>query len=464
MGAAVSSWQLARAVSRRGQLGVVSGTGADTVLARRLQLGDPGGQLKQAFEAFPIPEVSRRVWNRYFRPEGKNTGAPFKSKPIPQIRLTRDLADLTVLANFVEVFLAKNGHSGIVGINLLEKIQLPTLPTLFGAMLAGVDYVLMGAGIPRQIPKALESLSRLQSTQLHLDVSGALPGDNFHAEFDPKEYCGTGVEELVRPKFLAIVASTVLAMTMVRKCSPSVDGLIIEGPTAGGHIAPPRGQVQLDESGEPIFGINDRVDFDAVRNLEVPFWLAGSYGSHEMLQKALSLGATGIQVGTPFAFCEESGITSDIKQSVVRLAMSCEAFVKTDRLASPTGFPFKVLQLPGTLSDADLSTNRKRICDLGYLRQLFRQSDGQIGYRCPAEPEDDYVKKGGAIEDTIGRKCICNGLLATVGLGQVRHGLSEPAIVTSGNDVSNLHRFVKTGDESYSADDVLDVLLGTRGS
>jgi len=62
---------------------------------------------------------------------------------------TRRGQELAVVAGFVEVFLAKEGHRGLVGINFLEKIQLPTPATLYGALLAGVDYVLVGAGIPR---------------------------------------------------------------------------------------------------------------------------------------------------------------------------------------------------------------------------------------------------------------------------------------------------------------------------
>ena len=45
MGIAVSGWKLARAVSAEGQLGVVSGTALDGVLVRRLQLGDPEGDV-----------------------------------------------------------------------------------------------------------------------------------------------------------------------------------------------------------------------------------------------------------------------------------------------------------------------------------------------------------------------------------------------------------------------------------
>jgi len=54
-----------------------------------------------------------------------------------------------------------------------------------------------------------------------------------------------------------------------------------------------------------------------------------------------------------------------------------------------------------------------------------------VGYRCPAEPVDVYVSKGGDLADTVGRKCLCNGLTANVGLGQTRRdGYHEPAIAT----------------------------------
>ena len=60
-----------------------------------------------------------------------------------------------MVGNFAEVWLAKEGHDGVVGINCLEKIQLATPTALLGAMLGGVDYVLMGAGIPREVPQLL---------------------------------------------------------------------------------------------------------------------------------------------------------------------------------------------------------------------------------------------------------------------------------------------------------------------
>jgi len=458
MGVGVSGWRLARAVSKSGQLGVVSGTGIDAVLARRLQLGDPDGHLRRALAAFPFPEVARRILDRYFRSEGKRTDAAFKAKPIPSIKPGRFLIELTVAANFVEVFLAKEGHSGLVGINLLEKIQVQTLPSLYGAMLAGVDFVLMGAGIPRAIPGVLDRLADNQEVELALDVAGALPEDRFTTRFDPRLF-GSDLPSVPRPRFLAIVASATLAQALLRRSEGRIDGFVVEGFTAGGHNAPPRGEMTIDGKGEPIYSEADVADLAKFRQLDLPFWLAGSYGSPERLAQARGEGAQGVQVGTLFALSRESGIDPAIRRAAIDAVQSGDASVFTDPYASPTGFPFKVMGLPGTLSESGVYHSRCRICDMGYLRQLYRKDDGSVGYRCPAEPEIDFVQKGGSVAETSGRKCLCNGLMATIGLGQVRDGIAEPPLVTIGDDVVNLARFLGDGRTEFGASEVVEFLL-----
>jgi nitronate monooxygenase len=174
MGAGVSDWRLARAVSRAGQLGVVSGTGLDAIYLRRLQDGDPGGHMRRALEAFPIAGVADRIAENYFIESGKAPEERFKAKPMPRLNPSKKLDELMVVGNFVEVYLAKEGHEGVVGINYLEKIQTPHLASLYGAMLAGVDYVLMGAGIPMAIPGILDRLSEGLPVEYRLDVKGAL--------------------------------------------------------------------------------------------------------------------------------------------------------------------------------------------------------------------------------------------------------------------------------------------------
>ncbi len=461
MGAAVSGWELARAVSLTGQLGVVSGTAIDVVMARRLQCGDSGGHVRRALAEFPYPEMVQRILNRYFVAGGKPHNSAFLPNRVLPVEPTREQQELVVVANFVEVFLAKDEHDGLVGVNYLEKIQTPTLPSLFGAMLAGVDYVLMGAGIPRAIPGILDRLADGEAVELSLNVAGARHDDAFVTRFDPMEFSGGAIPWLQRPKFLAIVASVSLASILAKKSSGRVDGFVVEGPTAGGHNAPPRGKGHLNGRGEPVYGVKDEVDLNAIKALGLPFWLAGSYGSPEQVSAALQAGAHGVQIGTAFAFCDESGLRSDIKQRVLEMCCDGSVDVVTDPLASPTGFPFKVVQLSGSLSDDAINQRRRRVCDLGFLSQAYRKPDGSIGWRCPGEPVASYLHKGGTIDETVGRKCVCNGLLANVGLEQCRlHGQHESPLVTSGNDVANIRRFLKTPDaRSYSAADVVKHLL-----
>ncbi len=458
---AVSDWRLALAVSEAGHLGVVSGTALDTVMIRRLQLGDDGGHIRRALAAFPVAEAAESIVERYFVAGGKQADQRFSRTSMRREKPSRHLEDLLVAANFVEVYLAKQGHGGQVGINYLEKLQAATLPSLYGAMLAGVDYVLMGAGIPRAIPAVLDRLAKGLPVELKLDVKGAGSDDEFRARFDPAAAMRGCVPPVTRPAFLAIVSSHVLASMLAGKLESPVDGFIVEESSAGGHNAPPRGKLQLNEAGEPIYGDRDLPDLAAIRQLGLPFWLAGGRADAEQVRQALELGAAGVQVGTAFAYCEESGFDPDVKRRVLELSRQSKAQVFTDPLASPSGFPFKVVELEGTLSDADVYEHRTREpCELGYLRTAYRTDDGNIGWRCPSEPVQDYVRKGGAPEDTAGRKCVCGGLLATVGLGQIQHqGAKEPALVTSGDQVSDIARFLPPGADTYRAIDVIRQLL-----
>ena len=460
MGVGVSNWRLAQAVSRLGQLGVVSGTALDQVLVRRLADGDEGGHMRRGFDAFPFPEMAKRIWNEYFQPGGKAAGSSYPTLPMHQIQDSRKLTELLMVSNFVEVFLARDGHVNKVGVNFLEKVQLPHLASIYGAMLAGVGYVLMGAGIPLHIPGVIDNFAAGKPAEYKLAVAGAPADQDTMMRFDPQDYAEGPLPVLERPRFLAIVSSNTLAATMLRRASGRVDGLIIESPTAGGHNAPPRGKGGLDATGQPVYGERDRVDVAELRRLGVPFWMAGGYGKAEKLREALDQGAAGVQVGTVFAFSEESGLRHDLKKMLVAQAAQGMAKVFTDPQASPTGFPFKVAQLAGTYSDQGVAAARTRVCDLGYLREAYWTEDGKIAYRCAAEPASSYVAKSGKIEDTYGRKCLCNALLANIGYPQTRaDGVAEPPLVTVGDDVNHVAALLAGGAESYSAADVVNSIL-----
>ncbi len=460
MGIGVSNWTLAKAVASYGQLGVISGTGLDILLVRRLQNGDPGGHMRRALSAFPFKDIAHRIVEEYFVKDGIPRLSPFKRVPNFTYESNDKLEQLNVAANFAETWLAKEGHSGQIGVNYLAKLQLPTLSSIYGALLAGIDYIIMGAGIPIEIPGVIGDLSQHSEAKMRLDVEGADKDESFFSRFNPRALFSGKLPEIKRPKFLPIVSSNFLASIMLKKANGPIDGLIMEGPSAGGHNAPPRGKMALDDQGEPIYGKRDVIDMGKLRELKLPFWLAGSYGTPEGLDEALSHGAQGIQVGSPFALCKESGIFPELRQKLLSIVRNEKEQISTDVDASPTGFPFKVMHVGESISEQTVFDERKKICNMGYLQHLYKREDGSVGYRCAAEAPGAFKAKGGELsEATARKKCLCNSLFATIGYPTVyEDGYVERALITIGSSLESI-RSIITEYKDFSAKDVLDYIL-----
>lgn len=460
MGVGVSLWPLARAVSLRGGIGVISGTLAELVIVRTLQMGDLRGYIRWALAHFPVKEVADRVIAEYYIPEEKTHEARSKGVPLFGMSPEKSLTDLIICANFAEVFLAKEGHHGLVGINLLEKVQFPMMYALYGAMLAGVDCVFVGAGIPKQIPRVLDNLSRHDYASYKIDVVGEVTGDDFQQCFDPKAFLnGRKLPLLRRPGFFPIISSPSIIKRFFMGKPETIQGFVVELPPAGGHNASPRGEKQFNERDEPIYGERDAIDWKGCCELGLPFWVGGGYASPEKLAEAQSHGAQGIQAGSIFALCEESGMNGTLKAVARKMAFRGELDILTDARASSSGLPFKVANIPCTLALESVYQSRPRVCDIGRLRMPYRKINGSVGFRCPAENVATFTTKGGNEEETRGRKCLCNGLLATAGFPQRQpSGYLEPPIVTLGSDVSFVFAFMVEEKDTYTAEDVMKYL------
>lgn len=447
MGVNVSSPQLANAVSSMSQpgretLGTISGTAVERVMARMLQKWWPEAQeIIEALADFPFPEVSERVIKRYLN-------KPWTGIPIFTLTPSKPLIELVVCANYAFVKIAKKWHTNPVSINYLEKIQMPHLASIYGAMLADVDYVTMGAGIPLGIPTIFEAFS--DGTAASYKISVIWSTEAHEMTFDPKKYFWENIPAVKKPNFIPIISTDVLANVLKTKLGvEKIYGFVIEAPSAGGHNAPPRNKTQL-------YGPKDAVNFEKMHDYWIPFWLAGSYASPEGLMKARELWATGIQAGSLFALTKESGMRPDLKAKIIHAGLKGTLKVRTDFSASPTGFPFKIAEIPGTMSEWIIHKTRKRICDECALRSPCITSEWDIGYRCSSEPIEDYVNKGGKIEDTEGSMCLCNGLMATAWVKD-----NEPPIVTLGDDTSFIKK-LGSFEGFYSARDALNYLLNTR--
>lgn len=462
MGVYISSPFLARQVSIHGGLGTTSGTGAYIVLARILQRGDPGGHYRRALSHFPFPGVAKRVIAKYFVRGGIPPSKKFKFLEGFTLEPSRDLIDLTVCANYAFVWLAKDGHQNMVSINYLEHVKMPHIYSLVGAMLAGVDAVTMGAGLPTQVPGVLDAIAAGKPANYRIEVLGTegRPNEMTTVSFNPEEYFGSKLPTIKRPDFIAIVSTHVAARVLQKRSSGSIEGFVVETPIAGGHNAPPRDKSET-------YGPDDEVNWEKMRELQVPFWIGGGYASREALKEAQEVGAAGIQCGSIFALSEDSGMNPGVRAEIRRQGFRGELKVITDFRASPTGYPFKVVSLPGTTSEPEVyegPTGRKRNCSQKCLVTPVRMTDGEIDYRCPAEPIQHYLRKGGKLEDTVGAKCICNGLVAlsATPVGEddwTALGDGEPMIATMGDRVDFLRALMWAEDDTYGAHEALGYLL-----
>lgn len=456
MGIGVSSWELASNVSQMGHLGVVSGTAIDSVVIRTLQDGDAGGHIRRALEHFPIAEVSNQIIAKYFLADGRAPNAPYLDTPKLTLRPSDSTKNLLVASAFVEVWLAKEGHCGKIGINLLEKIQMALPYVILGAMIARVDYILIGAGVPAHIPALIQAIQTGEETEIRFDLANSVEKEI--SSFNPRFLKGISFP-LHRPFFLAIVSGHVLIKYLNKDLSTKPDGFIVEMHVAGGHNAPPRTKGAIDTKGHAIYSSKDEPDLQKIATSGSPFWLAGGFDSPADYRKAKSLGAVGVQVGTLFALCSESGLQASLRREILDQLEKDSLQIVTDANASPTGYPFKVAEIAGTLSEDVNFRARSRICDLGYLRLPFKRINGSIGYRCPAEPIQNFEFKLGSKDSSASAKCLCNALMANIGLGQIRPGgNTELPLVTLGSDLHGCREMLKRHPYGWNASNVIDYL------
>jgi NAD(P)H-dependent flavin oxidoreductase YrpB (nitropropane dioxygenase family) len=424
MGIHISSAKLANSTSRLGALGVVSGAALRHIILEDIRAND--AETIAITKKFPIEQYVEEALS--FMPGGKKHNRPVPVDT-PEPRYSALPRRLSTVAAFVEVMRAKRGHGGKVGINVMWKCPLTVLPTIYGAMLAGVDALLCGAGVPMELPDIVARIRAGQNME-YLPLTGT----ETHARMDiADDHSSSFLQQLKVPTMIPILSNFAFAKRLLdnweKKYSASPFAFVLENHAAGGHNAPPRNKSTFSEQ--------DDIEtyFDKVLSLEIPIYAAGNFkggGTREEFQNWISKGAYGLQIGSRFALCEESGMREDLRKQILEKNQQDGVDIKTDMNASPTGYPIKIAQLPGTISDEAIHQARKRVCNKKYLvRSHFQeQPDGsqKETYICAAMSPEEYSRLGGDPSETEGKVCLCNGLLSTAGYYQE----VENAVVTLG--------------------------------
>ena len=328
MGVGVSLHPLARAVAREGGLGIVSSACLDRLVSKRT------GKKVNSYEAA-----------------------------------------------YEEVSLSK-AENGFAGINIMAALVRDYNDSVKGALDAGADAIISGAGLPLSLP----AIQPPKDTALIPIVSSARALEIICKKWEKLGY---------RP-----------------------DAVVLEGPLAGGHLGFRIDQVELESN--RLENLLPSVKEMAMKCGDIPVIVAGGIYTYDDIIRFMDSGADGVQMGTRFLATEESSATDDYKQAVVRARE--EDIVVAHRPGSPCGLPFRVIK-QSPMYQSSLKRLRKPKCDKGYV--LMKDAEGKFTV-CPAKQDNENYF------------CICNGLLSSGGYNTNE----EEALYTVGSNAARVEKII----------------------
>jgi nitronate monooxygenase len=223
-------------------------------------------------------------------------------------RATLERANLAALAREIHAARVLSEGHGMIAVNVMKAVKAHA-DYVRVACESGADAIVMGAGLPLDLPDL---------TQGHDIALIPILSDN------------RGIA-LVLKKWL--------------KKGRLPDAIVIEHPAhAGGHL----GVTNLADMHD------ERFDFARVfeelqpvfaslglRRDDVPLIVAGGINSHEAVRECLSMGANGVQIGTPFAVTEEGDAHPNFKRVLAEARP--EDIVE---FVSVTGLPARAVKTP----------------------------------------------------------------------------------------------------------------------
>jgi nitronate monooxygenase len=332
MGVGVSLYPLASAVAKEGGLGIVSSACLDRL-------------------------VSKRTGKRYNAYE----------------------------AAYEEVSLAK-AEGGYAGINIMGALVRDYNDSVRGAIDAGADAIISGAGLPLTLP----AIQPPRDTALIPIVSSARALELICKKWERLGY---------RP-----------------------DAAVLEGPLAGGHLGFKIDQIELETN--KLENLFPAVKDMAIKYGDFPIIVAGGIYTHEDIVRFLKMGADGVQMGTRFLATNESSATPQYKQAVV--GAEEEDIIVAHDPGSPCGLPFRIIKQSPMYMSA-LKRLRPPKCDKGYV--LLKDNEGKFTI-CPAKESNEH------------HFCICNGLLSSAGYNPDK----EEPLYTVGTNAARVERIVSVKD------------------
>ena len=182
----------------------------------------------------------------------------------------------------IRAALALSGGEGAVGVNVMKAVNAHA-QYVRQSCESGAHAIVMGAGLPLDLPELASGFPEVALIPI-----------------------------LSEPRGVSIV----LRKWMRKNRLP--DAIVIEHPRyAGGHLGATRiadvadARYDFEPVLEGIFAIYDELGLGRDR---VPVIVAGGIHTHEQVRSLLALGASAVQLGTPFAVCVEGDAAPEFKR------------------------------------------------------------------------------------------------------------------------------------------------------
>ncbi len=176
------------------------------------------------------------------------------------------------------------GGQGLVAVNVMKAVEAHA-QYVEQACASGADAIVMGAGLPLDLPEMTANYPEIALIPILSDVRGI---------------------------------NVVLKKWLRKNKLP--DAIVVEHPRyAGGHL----GATKVEDLTNPRFDFEVVLEgtfklYDELGIAPIPLIVAGGINSHEKVQRYLGLGAAAVQVGTAFAVTQEGDAHENFKQVLIQ--------------------------------------------------------------------------------------------------------------------------------------------------
>ncbi len=199
-------------------------------------------------------------------------------------------------------------------------------------------------------PFAVNLITVAPNYQIHLDVviEAGLPVIVFAGSMPRQQEIERAKES--GAKVLVFASTDALARRMLQF---GVDGLILEGMEAGGHIGPIAGPILWQQI---LFQYSD----------DVPIFIAGGVATGKMMAHLLLMGASGVQLGTRFVMTTECIAHAHFKRAF-KYAQARDAIATPQFDSRLPVIPVRALKNKGTIEYSKIQLELLNLLDSGKI-------------------------------------------------------------------------------------------------